>query len=95
MSIYREEAIEALIEALQRKDFPNCQVMAFDALLSLSGHLTPSGKLYTEAWLLKIAGFDQQYNALMRAERPKTHENELTETMVRFYVVLDCFLICS
>ncbi|XP_057489854.1 putative E3 ubiquitin-protein ligase LIN-1 [Actinidia eriantha] len=81
MSIYREEAIEALIEALRRKDFPNCQVMAFDTLLSLSGRLTPSGKPYTEAWLLKIAGFDQQYNALMRAERPKTHENELTETM--------------
>ncbi|KAA8528755.1 hypothetical protein F0562_036110 [Nyssa sinensis] len=81
MSIYREEAIEALIEALCRKDFPNSQIMALDALSSLSGRLTTSGKSCTEAWLLKTAGFDQPYNALMKAERLKTHENELTETM--------------
>ncbi|XP_059637708.1 putative E3 ubiquitin-protein ligase LIN-1 [Cornus florida] len=81
MSIYREEAVEALIEALGKKDFPNSQKMALDALSSLSGRLTASGKSYTEAWLLKIAGFDQPYNALMKAEKTKTHENELTETM--------------
>ncbi|XP_038714919.1 putative E3 ubiquitin-protein ligase LIN-1 isoform X2 [Tripterygium wilfordii] len=68
MSIYREDAVEALIEALRRKDFSNCQKMALDALLSLSGYLTSSGKVYTEAWLLKLAGFDQPYNALMKAE---------------------------
>ncbi|KAL7175142.1 hypothetical protein ACSBR2_028862 [Camellia fascicularis] len=81
MSIYREEAIEALVEALRKTDFPNSQIMALDALLSLSGRLTPSGKPCTEAWLLKIAGFDQQYNALMKTEISKTHKNELTETM--------------
>ncbi|KAA8537516.1 hypothetical protein F0562_027124 [Nyssa sinensis] len=81
MSIYREEAIEALIEALRKKDFPNSQIMALDALSSLSGRLTASGKSCTEAWLLKIAGFDQPYNALVKEERVKTHENELTETM--------------
>ncbi|KAG5543008.1 hypothetical protein RHGRI_015935 [Rhododendron griersonianum] len=81
MSIYREEAIEALIEALCKKHFPNSQITALDALLSLSGRLTSSGEPYIEAWLLKIAGFDQPYNALMRAERPKTHEIALTGTM--------------
>lgn len=68
MSIYREEAVEALIEALQRKDFPSSQVMALDTLSSLSGHSTASGKPYMECWLLKIAGFDQPYNAMMRGE---------------------------
>ncbi|KAF8022683.1 hypothetical protein BT93_F0259 [Corymbia citriodora subsp. variegata] len=81
MSIYREEAIEALIEALQKKDFPNSQIMALNALLCLSGRLTASGKSCTEAWLLKVAGFDQPFNALMKGETPTLHENELAETM--------------
>ncbi|CAK9178413.1 unnamed protein product [Ilex paraguariensis] len=81
MSIYREEAIEALMEALQKKDFPNSQIMALDALQSLSGRLTATGNSYTEAWLLKIAGFDQPYNALVKTENLKTFETDLTETM--------------
>ncbi|KAL3733287.1 hypothetical protein ACJRO7_022762 [Eucalyptus globulus] len=81
MSIYREEAIEALIEALQKKDFPSSQITALNALLCLSGRMTASGKSCTEAWLLKVAGFDQPFNALMKGERPTMHENELAETM--------------
>ncbi|KAK4834644.1 hypothetical protein QYF36_026100 [Acer negundo] len=81
MSIYREEAVEALIEALRRKDFPNSQMMALDALLSLSGRFTSSGRSYTEAWLLKIAGFDIPYNALMKVERLSKPEYDLVETM--------------
>ncbi|XP_031283198.1 putative E3 ubiquitin-protein ligase LIN-1 [Pistacia vera] len=81
MSIYREEAVEALIEALRRKDFPNSQMMALDALLSLSGRFTSSGRSYTEAWLLKIAGFDPTYNALMKTQRLTKPEYDLVETM--------------
>ncbi|KAB2046622.1 hypothetical protein ES319_D01G248300v1 [Gossypium barbadense] len=62
MSIYREEAIEALIESLRKKEFPNQQTIVLDALLSLPGRITSSGESYIEAWLLKIAGFDQPYN---------------------------------
>lgn len=87
MSIYREEAIELLIEALHRKDFPNSQMMALDALLSLSGRFTSSGKSYTEAWLLKIAGFEPTYNTLMKMERHSKPEFDLVETMVCIYVV--------
>jgi hypothetical protein len=82
MSIYREEAIDILIEALRRKDFSDSQMMALDALLSLSGRLTSSGKSYIEAWLLKTAGFDQPYNALMKAEQLRKDDNDLMETMV-------------
>lgn len=88
MSIYREEAVETLIEALNKNEFSNSQMMALDALVSLSGRLTSSGRSYMEAWLLKIAGFDQPYNALMKAEGQKNRENELAETVVRIYVVL-------
>lgn len=82
MSIFREEAVEALIESLWRKDFSNIQMKALDALLLLFGHLTSSGKSYTEAWLLKIAGFDRPYNALMEVEQLEKHDNDLVETMV-------------
>lgn len=85
MSMYREEAVEALIEALRRKDFPNSQMMALDALLSLTGRFTFSGKSYTEALLLKIAGFDQHYNALMKPERLSKPESEMVESMVCIY----------
>lgn len=81
MSIYREEAIDALIEALRRKDFSNSQKMALDSLSSLVGRTTSSGESYTEAWLLKVAGFDQSYNALMKAEQMKQNI-DLMETMV-------------
>ncbi|KAL8135683.1 putative E3 ubiquitin-protein ligase LIN-1 isoform X2 [Apium graveolens] len=81
MSIYREEAIEALIEALRKKDFPNSQITALDALSSLLGRLTMSGKSCTEVWLLKSAGYDKPYNALMKAEKQKFYDVELTETM--------------
>ncbi|KAI3934831.1 hypothetical protein MKW92_053903 [Papaver armeniacum] len=81
MSIFREEAVEALIEALRRKDFPSSQVMALDALLSLSGRLSTTGISLTEAWLLKTAGFDQTYNALVKAEKYREQENESMELM--------------
>ncbi|MCE0482352.1 hypothetical protein HAX54_041039 [Datura stramonium] len=81
MSIYREESIEALIEALHKKDFPASQLRALDALLSLSGHLTNSGKSFLDARLLKIAGFNQRYNATMKEERQRAGENDITNTM--------------
>ncbi|KAJ6920882.1 hypothetical protein NC651_014452 [Populus alba x Populus x berolinensis] len=79
MSIYREEAVEALIEALHKKDFSNSQMMALDALVSISARRTSTGGTYMEAWLLKIAGYDRPYNALMKAEKLKKNENDLAE----------------
>ncbi|XP_060192630.1 putative E3 ubiquitin-protein ligase LIN-1 [Lycium barbarum] len=81
MSIYREESIESLIEALHKKDFPASQLRALDALLSLSGHMTNSGKSFLEARLLRIAGFNQRYNATMKEERQRAVENDITNTM--------------
>ncbi|XP_020527492.1 putative E3 ubiquitin-protein ligase LIN-1 isoform X1 [Amborella trichopoda] len=81
MSIYREEAIEALIEALRTEEFPIYRITAVDMLLSLTGRLTPSGKSLTEALLLKAAGVDRQYNVLMKAERIRKMDNESPETM--------------
>ncbi|KAL5983351.1 hypothetical protein ACLOJK_017435 [Asimina triloba] len=81
MSIYREEAIEALIEALHRKDFPMTQVVALYALESLSGRLAPSGRSLIEASLLKTAGLNQLYNTLIKTEKMQKVEDESVETM--------------
>ncbi|KAK8948328.1 putative E3 ubiquitin-protein ligase LIN [Platanthera guangdongensis] len=59
-SIYRDEAIDSIIEALKRKEFPLCQVIALETLSSLTGRLNTSGEPITELWLLKIAGVYQQ-----------------------------------
>lgn len=88
MSIYREESIEALIEALRRKDFPSHQLMAIGVLLSISGRLTSSGDSYTEAWLLKRAGFDQPYNAIKKAERLQKLGRDLKEIPVCLNILL-------
>ncbi|XP_068645365.1 putative E3 ubiquitin-protein ligase LIN-1 [Aristolochia californica] len=81
MSIYREEAVEALIEVLCRKEFPIAQTIAVDALLSLPGRLTASGKSLTEAWLLKAAGLDQNYNSLMKADRIRKMDDDSLQSM--------------
>lgn len=85
MSIYREESIDALFEAFCRKDNYNVQTAAADALLHLSGRLTSSGKCYAKSWLLKLAGFDQPYNALMKDEGLRKPDSELSEREVCIY----------
>ncbi|KAL0351756.1 UNVERIFIED_CONTAM: putative E3 ubiquitin-protein ligase LIN-1 [Sesamum calycinum] len=65
-----------IVRSTSEKDFPSSQIMALRMLSSLSGHLGPSRKPYMESWLLKIAGFDQPYNAIMRGEETKTSDTE-------------------
>lgn len=86
MSIYREEAIDALIEGLRQKDFPNQQMVVLDALQSLPCRFTTSGESYIEAWLLKISGFAHPYNSLMKTDWLQKHNKDLIETMVSIYV---------
>lgn len=80
--------MEALLEALQRKEFPTSQITALCMLSSLSGHSIASNKTYMESWLLKIAGFDQPHNALMRGDEMKADETELAEMVV--FLIFTC-----
>ncbi|KAM0950073.1 putative transcription factor WD40-like family [Dioscorea sansibarensis] len=81
MSIYREEAIDSLIEALKRKEFAICQTIALETLCSLSGRLPSLGKPLTEAWLLKTAGFDQPYKTLMLGDKIAMLEDDPLEIL--------------
>jgi len=74
--------MDAIIEALKRKDFPICQIIALETLASLSGRLSPLGDPIIEAWLLKIAGVDQLYNAMVKEEGALVGDYMSEEAMV-------------
>ncbi|XP_020247015.1 putative E3 ubiquitin-protein ligase LIN-1 isoform X1 [Asparagus officinalis] len=69
MSVYREEAIDALISSLKDSNFPSTQILAAETISSLQGRFSYSGKPLIRAFLLKHAGMTKSYRALMRAEQ--------------------------
>ncbi|CAM6085489.1 unnamed protein product [Calypogeia fissa] len=74
-SIYREEAVDALVEALNSTDWP-CPVEAANTLIALGGRFSYSGKPMMKAWLLKIAGIDKHYVSLMKEQ--DSNDNDST-----------------
>lgn len=57
-SLYRKEAVDALTTALESGlSDPKVQKKCCRALLILGGRFSLSGKLMTEDWSLKLAGF--------------------------------------
>eukprot|EP01018_Ginkgo_biloba_P018781 Gb_32192 [translate_table: standard] len=79
MSMYREEAIETLVEGLKAKEFLISQITAAETIVALAGRFSLSGKSLTEACLLRTAGFDQHYSASMKAEQVSNLEDESPE----------------
>ena len=58
-SVYREEAIEAVVAALEhRSQSRKVQERCARALLILAAQFSSSGEPIAEAWLLKRAGLD-------------------------------------
>ncbi|KAI3761771.1 hypothetical protein L1987_52193 [Smallanthus sonchifolius] len=59
-SVYREEAIEAIIEALDHEIFnENVQEQAANSLLILGSRYSYTGTPEAEKWILKEAGYDE------------------------------------
>lgn len=83
ISVYREEAIDALISCLRNPAFPSAQLLAAEMILSLQGRFSSSGRPLTRAIVLKHAGMKKSYRALMRAEQTafvsEDSENNLEE----------------
>nr|CAB3448962.1 unnamed protein product [Digitaria exilis] len=66
-SIYREEAIEAIIAALEHSSQSRkIQEQCARALLILAGRFSSSGEPIAEAWLLKRAGLDDSLSESFR-----------------------------
>ncbi|MCO5549197.1 hypothetical protein L7F22_002663 [Adiantum nelumboides] len=85
-SMYREEAIEALIEALSNKDMLSSQVAAAEMLVCLGSRFSSSGKSLLEVSLLKAAGLEQELRSVLKKEQalqtPAAPEGALQENRV-------------
>lgn len=61
-SVYREEAVDAIIAALDCEvQNEKVQEQSARALLLLGGRFSNNGEASTESWLLKQAGFDENF----------------------------------
>lgn len=66
-SIYREEAIDAILSALENSSQSRkVQEQCAHALLVLAGRFSSSGEPIAEAWLLKRAGLDDSLSESFR-----------------------------
>ncbi|PIA64874.1 hypothetical protein AQUCO_00100385v1 [Aquilegia coerulea] len=69
MSMYREEAIDALISCLRNSNFPSAQITAAETIMCLQGRYSVSGKPLARTFLLKRVGLDRDYKTIMRKEK--------------------------
>ncbi|CAM6119396.1 unnamed protein product [Calypogeia fissa] len=75
-SMYREEAVDSLVEALSSPEWPS-PAEAADTLIALGGRFSYSGKPMMKAWLLKIAGVDKYFLSLTKTEQ-ESNDNDST-----------------
>ncbi|XXG48025.1 hypothetical protein AAC387_Pa02g2572 [Persea americana] len=81
MSMYREEAVDALISCLRKSDFPGTQIAAAETIMALQGRFSSSGKPLSRAFLLKRAGFNRSFRAVIRLEQQSHIAGESEETL--------------
>ncbi|GKV06637.1 hypothetical protein SLEP1_g18508 [Rubroshorea leprosula] len=79
MSIYREEAVDAIISCLRNSESPAVQIAAAETIVALQGRFTASGKPLTRPFLLKHAGLERSYRLLMRKEQLSNISGELKD----------------
>ncbi|KAF9614590.1 hypothetical protein IFM89_019373 [Coptis chinensis] len=81
MSMYREEAIDALISCLRNSNFPGAQITAAGTIVSFQGRFSASGKPLARVFLLKRAGLDKDYKNIMRKEKLGLTDGKPEENM--------------
>ncbi|KAL6006192.1 hypothetical protein ACLOJK_040238 [Asimina triloba] len=81
MSIYREEAMDALISCLKKSEFPVVQIMAAETIMALQGRFSSSGKPLTRAFLLKHAGFEKSFRAAIQSEKSSSIVGDSDENL--------------
>ncbi|XP_022933805.1 putative E3 ubiquitin-protein ligase LIN-1 isoform X2 [Cucurbita moschata] len=68
MSIYREEAMDALISCLRDSDFPTAQISAAETIMSLQGRFNTSGQPLARYFLLERAGLTKNHRKPIGSE---------------------------
>lgn len=61
ISMYREEAVDCLIQCLKNTDFPRCQLLATETIMCLPGKFSSSGRPLARSTLLKLARVKERY----------------------------------
>ncbi|ONM28247.1 Transducin/WD40 repeat-like superfamily protein [Zea mays] len=61
ISMYREEALDCLIQCLKNADFPRCQLLAAETIMCLPGRFSSSGRPLARSTLLKLARVKERY----------------------------------
>lgn len=76
---YRDDAVDAMTMALESSlSDERSREICCKALLILGGHFSFSGKIMTEDWILKQAGFLEGFDV----EYPDDEENKLVDATV-------------
>ncbi|XP_027173945.1 putative E3 ubiquitin-protein ligase LIN [Coffea eugenioides] len=79
MSIYREEAIDALISCLKNPDCRSAQIAAAETIVSLQGRFSLAGKPLARDFLLKCARVNR--NKRMKRDQLGSIPDEIQENM--------------
>ncbi|RCV23467.1 hypothetical protein SETIT_5G008400v2 [Setaria italica] len=61
ISMYREEAVDCLIQCLKNSDFPRSQLLAAETIMCLPGKFSSSGRPLTRSTLLKLARVKERH----------------------------------
>ncbi|KAM0894206.1 hypothetical protein ACQ4PT_024615 [Festuca glaucescens] len=61
ISMYREEAMDSLVECLKNSDFPRSQLLAAETIMNLPGKFSSSGRPLARSTLLKLARVKERY----------------------------------
>ncbi|KAG2594683.1 hypothetical protein PVAP13_5KG011400 [Panicum virgatum] len=82
LSMYREEAVDCLIQCLKNSDFPRSQLLAAETIMCLPGRFSSSGRPLARSTLLKLARVKERHRPsqdLSAAVRADAGEDEMEE----------------
>ena len=80
LSMYREEAVDCLIQCLKNSDFPRSQLLAAETIMCLPGRFSSSGRPLARSTLLKLARVKERHRPsqdLSAAVRADAGEDEM------------------
>jgi len=61
LSMYREEAVDCLIQCLKNSDFPRSQLLAAETIMCLPGRFSSSGRPLARSTLLRLARVKERH----------------------------------
>ncbi|KAG2586001.1 hypothetical protein PVAP13_5NG002500 [Panicum virgatum] len=81
LSMYREEAVDCLIQCLKNTDFPRSQLLAAETIMCLPGRFSSSGRPLARSTLLRLARVKERHRQSqdLSTVRADAGEDEMEE----------------